>query len=407
MLSCGSCNATTSGSGDGAALMLCGRCKNIRYCSRDCQSSHWKVHKPKCLTPEERKRVRAMNRETTVKDCNFCKRTKKAGEKAFSSCARCRSARYCSPECQQKDWANHKDTCTPAAHKSKVALNPDQELCQAGVIELSRCKYSGDRDGECRAYCKLGTAHHHLGQDIKAIEYFRQALDISIELSDRAGQCIAYGNLGSAHRAIDQHQEAMNFHTKALNISRELGDVAGVAMASSNLGRVHGNLGHYDKAIALHSKSLDMYRESGDRGGESNEYCSLGMAVSCLDQHDQAIRYFNKHLLISRELGNRGGESNALSNLGQSFFKLRRYTEAIECYNKSLKIDIELGSRNGEGWAYYMLGIALHRLGDYEKAIEYFKKCSNVAQGNMEMEDTAKKGKTLCEFSLRMRNEGH
>ena len=65
-------------------------------------------------------------RKTTVKDCNFCKRTKKAGEKAFSSCAKCRAVRYCSSECQQKDWGTHKDACRPR-EKSKAPLNPTQK----------------------------------------------------------------------------------------------------------------------------------------------------------------------------------------------------------------------------------------------------------------------------------------
>merc|ERR1740117_2229437 len=114
MAACGKCNATTrADSGGAGALLQCGRCKTIVYCSKECQRLHWNEHKPACLTREEQKLSRTAARKTTVKDCNFCKRTKKTGEKAFSSCAKCRAVRYCSSECQQKDWGTHKDACAP------------------------------------------------------------------------------------------------------------------------------------------------------------------------------------------------------------------------------------------------------------------------------------------------------
>ena len=63
MSACGRCNSTTrtdSGCCDGAALLLCGRCKTISYCSKQCQCLHWKVHKTTCLTPKEQKLSRAV-----------------------------------------------------------------------------------------------------------------------------------------------------------------------------------------------------------------------------------------------------------------------------------------------------------------------------------------------------------
>ena len=90
-------------------------------------------------------------RKTTVKDCNFCKRTKKAGEKAFSHregiFAKCCAVRS---ECQQKDWGMHKDACAP---REKIS----REL--------------GDRAGESTVLGSLGATFHSLGQFDKAIEF--------------------------------------------------------------------------------------------------------------------------------------------------------------------------------------------------------------------------------------------
>merc|ERR1711957_85723 len=153
----GATTRADSGCTDLAALLRCGRCKTIAYCSKNRQRLHWDEHKAACFTPKEQKLRRAVARKTTVKDCNFCKRTKKAGEKAFSSCARCRAVRYCSSECQQKDWGTHKDACAPR-EKSKAPLNTVQKECQARMIEAQRCRRAGDRAGEGRAYYHVGNA---------------------------------------------------------------------------------------------------------------------------------------------------------------------------------------------------------------------------------------------------------
>ncbi|KAJ3033304.1 hypothetical protein HDV00_006521 [Rhizophlyctis rosea] len=41
---CAKCGSTPS------TLQRCGRCKQVKYCGRECQAAHWKVHKRSCRT---------------------------------------------------------------------------------------------------------------------------------------------------------------------------------------------------------------------------------------------------------------------------------------------------------------------------------------------------------------------
>ena len=44
-ISCAACRKAVPG------LLMCGRCKNVRYCSPACQRAHWKEHKADCKAP--------------------------------------------------------------------------------------------------------------------------------------------------------------------------------------------------------------------------------------------------------------------------------------------------------------------------------------------------------------------
>ena len=47
-LSCANCNVCCDES-NGEKLLVCSRCKVVRYCGRDCQVQHWKEHKKECV----------------------------------------------------------------------------------------------------------------------------------------------------------------------------------------------------------------------------------------------------------------------------------------------------------------------------------------------------------------------
>lgn len=47
-LTCANCNKTDDSNGE--KLLVCSRCKVVRYCGRDCQVQHWKEHKKECTT---------------------------------------------------------------------------------------------------------------------------------------------------------------------------------------------------------------------------------------------------------------------------------------------------------------------------------------------------------------------
>lgn len=89
---------------DGAIIRLsvfCKQCKSSYYCSNECRSAAWVMHSLECTSDK--------NKKVKMVQCNACKTT--LAYTNMKKCSRCRSAVYCSVDCQSNDWKTHKVTC--------------------------------------------------------------------------------------------------------------------------------------------------------------------------------------------------------------------------------------------------------------------------------------------------------
>ncbi|KAL5414693.1 hypothetical protein PMIN06_010134 [Paraphaeosphaeria minitans] len=100
--SCGHCNRNPA-EGE-AAFLQCSRCKEVVYCSSDCQRHAWTAHKDSCQLAGLVTLTKAATTLIPTK-CGACKKT------ANIVCDGCRNMAYCSPECQQNDMPMHKILC--------------------------------------------------------------------------------------------------------------------------------------------------------------------------------------------------------------------------------------------------------------------------------------------------------
>jgi len=85
-----------------AEVFECTGCLSVRYCSEECQRADWNErHKPKCKEMNER---RLNPRKFDV--CASCGKSN-----AKQQCTGCMKTRYCSRECQMSHWSEHKEEC--------------------------------------------------------------------------------------------------------------------------------------------------------------------------------------------------------------------------------------------------------------------------------------------------------
>lgn len=102
-------------------LKKCSGCKDVSYCSKECQTRDWRLgHKKECqkIGNKERQAIPGGTAEQNCSDddeipvtpylesCVVC-----GTFDELKACQRCKKQKYCSVQCQKADWKRHKAYC--------------------------------------------------------------------------------------------------------------------------------------------------------------------------------------------------------------------------------------------------------------------------------------------------------
>ena len=245
--------------------------------------------------------------------------------------------------------------------------------------------------GQINVLNELGVAYRSLSKFNQAIEFDRQALELSQKIGDQNSAANAFNNLGNTYSRLGQYQQAICFYQQSLEIKRAIGDRTGEASSLNGLGNAYQSLGQYQQAIQFHQQSLEIKRAIGNLNGEASSFGNLGIVYDCLGQYQEAIYSYQQSLAIFREIGDYNGEANSLGNLGTSFRALGEYQQAIQFFHQQLDISRKIGNRDGEANSLDNLGIAFHFLGHYQQAIQFFQQSVEIFRevGNLRGEASA------------------
>ena len=304
-------------------------------------------------------------------------------------CGRCKSASYCSKECQILDWrARHKQTCVRAASAIKGVKRDDQlnRLFNDGALHYEGARYpqaiaafqavkalaeEGENPGAVmNAYINLGACYYAQGVRIKsqsgkeqkeAIRLYLEAGAIAERLGIRQDQMKIRGSLGACYGLLKQYEESKQSYQNALDIANEIGDSCwkdkaqiglskcyfGLRVeqmtASINLGDHFLSRNHYQKAIEIYKDGKIVAQEIGDHEMCVKACIGLCACYSALEQHDRALAESTEYETLADARGCPTMQMTAYTLSGYSYYRLEQYTAAIQRYERGKAIAEQLG----------------------------------------------------------------
>jgi len=215
---------------------------------------------------------------------------------------------------------------------------------------------------------KQGTAEFRQ----RAVERFKDALQLWYALGDSAEMAKMLTNIGEVYYMLGENQKALDHLMQALPLKRAIGTNLEEAETLNSIAVIHLNMGNVKKALEYLNNALPLMQATGDSSGEADILNTLGGAYDSIDEKQKALDYYGRALTLRRAVGNRRGEANTLINIGTVYSDLGKKQEAFDHYDRALSLYRAIGDRRGEATTLNNIGLAHDDLGEKKKALEYY-----------------------------------
>uniref|UniRef100_A0A1I7ZE52 G-protein-signaling modulator 2 n=1 Tax=Steinernema glaseri TaxID=37863 RepID=A0A1I7ZE52_9BILA len=224
-----------------------------------------------------------------------------------------------------KALSNYKDAIYYCEVHLKIARSIDEPTCVARALyNLATVFHSKGRQNNPSQPNSHDLTSASVSQAYKddlnrAVELYKQNLEVVEQLDDPYARGRTYGNLGNVFYLLGDFETAVLYHQKRLDIARQFGDRAAMRRAYSNLGNAHVYMSKLEEAVQYYKLALAVAQEQGDRIGEAQVCFGLGNSATIQGDFDSAVDYHLRHLSLARELKDRAGEARACASLAVNF----------------------------------------------------------------------------------------
>ncbi len=234
--------------------------------------------------------------------------------------------------------------------------------------------------GMASANVNLGYVYTQMAQYAQGLEWYLKALPIAESLANKRILCILHSYIGKLYLHLNQMDLAMEFLEKGLALSQETEDQTAAIRALQGLGEVYKRLENFEEAMLKQRDALNIARKLGDKFYLTGIISSLGELEMDQGQYEEAIDLFRSALNIAHQLGNKQEVGNQHLRLSRAHFALKEDEEAQNEAEEALILGQEISSPDLQAQAYMILAQIYERVKNYQLSLEYYKQFTRLRE---------------------------
>ncbi len=264
-----------------------------------------------------------------------------------------------------------------ALNAYKQALDVSRKVKDAGL--------------EATALYYMGNIYLKDSMHAEALSAFHKLLKIDQVNKDELNEAIDLNNIGYSYFKLRRYPEAIEYLSKALGLTQKVRDAATESLALVNLGDSYVGLYQYEKALNHYLNALNYLLANKDLPGQANINTKIGLIHSRLKDFSTSISYYQQAMRIYTQLEDSAGKAQVLWAIGINYFHLANYQDALKHYQPILKISRETGDSLLESRVLINIGEVYDVQGRHLEALEQFQLAIAISNknGNLRVKEQA------------------
>ncbi len=157
----------------------------------------------------------------------------------------------------------------------------------------------------------LANAHLRKGEPGRALEIYREALEIALDADLDELTETTLVNIGVTHINKGDPEAALPYLEDAMELAKATGDDRGMRICLNNLAGAFNNMGKHKEALDLFNDALNYARKTDDKYGLRVIYSNMGYTCRRMGDVPHALEYYRLALETAQQIKDREGESLA------------------------------------------------------------------------------------------------
>jgi two-component system, NarL family, sensor histidine kinase UhpB len=254
-------------------------------------------------------------------------------------------------------------------------------------------KHTGQDTVRVNVLIQIAKAHYAARAFDLTGEYGQIALVLAQKLHYQKGEASAYGLVGRYHYKNNRDTMALQYFRPALKINLELGDFNETGQSYIDIANANYHHASYAEALKYAYLSLKVYEQARSTKMIGYVWIRIGFIEYYIKNYNEALNAFENAYKFARIAKDKKNEALAVKNIGVIYFidaeaacsggdtltALKKCESSIVNYESALKMYEKIGESYGMMETYHPLG------NSYEKIASIAKSRNNTLEAEKNM----------------------